>query len=72
MRSALDAGDPRSAIGWLDDAMGVKAAGELPADEFLSRKVDPILDKISAHGIQSLTEQERRVLEAARERMDKR
>jgi membrane associated rhomboid family serine protease len=48
------------------------AESELPADEFLSRKVDPILDKISAHGIQSLTEQERRVLEAARERMDKR
>jgi membrane associated rhomboid family serine protease len=45
---------------------------ELPADEFLSREVDPILDKISAHGIQSLTERERRILEAARERMGKR
>ena len=45
---------------------------DLPADEFLSREVDPILDKISAHGIQSLTERERRVLEAARERMGKR
>ena len=29
---------------------------ELPAAEFLSREVDPILDKISAHGIQSLTD----------------
>jgi membrane associated rhomboid family serine protease len=44
---------------------------ELPADEFLSREVDPILDKISAHGIQSLTERERRILEAARQRMGK-
>ena len=45
---------------------------EVPADDFLTREVDPILDKISAHGIQSLTERERRILEAARERMGKR
>ena len=45
---------------------------EVPAEDFLSREVDPILDKISAHGIQSLTERERRILEAARERMGKR
>jgi membrane associated rhomboid family serine protease len=45
---------------------------EGPPDDFLSREVDPILDKISAHGIQSLTERERRILEAARERMGKR
>ena len=45
---------------------------ELSADEFLSKQVDPILDKISAHGIQSLTERERKILEAARERMGKR
>jgi membrane associated rhomboid family serine protease len=45
---------------------------ETPAEDFLSREVDPILDKISAHGIQSLTERERRILEAARERMGKR
>lgn len=45
---------------------------DLPPDEFLSREVDPILDKISAHGIQSLTERERRILEAAREKMAKR
>jgi hypothetical protein len=44
----------------------------LPADEFLSREVDPILDKISAHGIQSLTDRERRILETARQRMGKR
>jgi membrane associated rhomboid family serine protease len=38
-------------------------------EEFMRREVDPILDKISAHGIQSLTERERRILERARERM---
>lgn len=42
---------------------------ELTPDEFLSKEVDPILDKISAHGIQSLTEREKRILEAARARM---
>lgn len=41
----------------------------LPPEEFISREVDPILDKISAHGIQSLTERERKILEAARKRM---
>jgi membrane associated rhomboid family serine protease len=45
---------------------------DLPPAEFLSKEVDPILDKISAHGIQSLTERERRILEAAREKMAKR
>jgi len=45
---------------------------ELPPEEFLSKEVDPILDKISAHGIQSLTEREKRILQAAREKMGKR
>jgi len=45
---------------------------ELPPAEFISKEVDPILDKISAHGIQSLTERERQVLEAARKKMAKR
>ena len=45
---------------------------DLPSDEFISREVDPILDKISAHGIQSLTERERKILEAARAKMAKR
>jgi hypothetical protein len=42
---------------------------DLPAAEFLAKEVDPILDKISAQGIQSLTERERRILETAREKM---
>jgi membrane associated rhomboid family serine protease len=45
---------------------------DLPEEEFITREVDPILDKISAHGIQSLTERERRILEAARNKMAKR
>lgn len=44
---------------------------DLPPEEFISKEVDPILDKISAHGIQSLTERERRILEAARKKMTK-
>jgi len=39
--------------------------------DFISREVDPILEKISAHGIHSLTERERKILEAARERMER-
>ena len=37
--------------------------------DYISREVDPILDKISAHGIHSLTARERRILEEARKRM---
>lgn len=44
----------------------------LAPEEFISREVDPILDKISAHGIQSLTPRERQILEAARAKMEKR
>jgi membrane associated rhomboid family serine protease len=44
---------------------------ELSTDEFVKSEVDPILDKISRHGIQSLTAREREILEKARERMAK-
>ena len=50
----------------------IEAESEMPAEEFISKEVDPILDKISAHGIQSLTERERKILEAARKKMAKR
>ena len=46
-----------------------KPEEDLPAAEFLSGEVDPILDKISAHGIHSLTAQERETLERARKKM---
>lgn len=42
---------------------------ELPTGDFISQEVDPILDKISAQGIHSLTERERKILEAARAKM---
>ncbi len=47
-------------------------AEEMPPAEFISREVDPILEKISAHGIQSLTTRERQILEAARSKMARR
>jgi membrane associated rhomboid family serine protease len=46
-----------------------KTDENLSADEFLQREVDPILDKISAHGIQSLTVREKQILEKARVKM---
>lgn len=49
-----------------------KMEGDLPSAEFISKEVDPILDKISEHGINSLTERERKILEAARSKMAKR
>ncbi len=56
----------RSAAGWQQPAPPTE---EIPPAEFISKEVDPILDKISAHGIQSLTPRERRILELAREKM---
>ncbi len=44
---------------------------EVPSEEFMSKEVDPILEKISAHGIKSLTDRERQILQAARARMSK-
>jgi hypothetical protein len=46
-----------------------KVADEKSASDFMENEVDPILDKISAHGIQSLTARERQILEAARKRV---
>lgn len=51
---------------------GSENSGDVSQEEFISREVDPILDKISQHGIQSLTEHERKILEAARNKMAKR
>jgi membrane associated rhomboid family serine protease len=44
---------------------------EVPTDQFVQNEVDPILDKISAHGIQSLTAREREILESARKKMSR-
>ena len=50
----------------------VETGEEFSTDEFLQKEVDPILDKISAHGIQSLTAREREILEKARAKMQRR
>lgn len=50
----------------------VQAEPEAAPEEFISKEVDPILDKISAHGLQSLTERERKILDAAQKKMSKR
>lgn len=42
----------------------VEAEGTPAPREFISREIDPILDKVSVHGMQSLTAEERRILEA--------
>lgn len=42
---------------------------EADADEFMAREIDPILEKISSQGIQSLTARERKTLEEARKKM---
>jgi membrane associated rhomboid family serine protease len=41
-------------------------------EEFIREAVDPILDKISAQGINSLTQKERKILETARQQMGSR
>jgi hypothetical protein len=48
------------------------APPDISPTEFISREVDPILDKISAQGSQSLTAKEREILEAARSKMRRR
>ncbi|HLP76948.1 MAG TPA: rhomboid family intramembrane serine protease [Candidatus Paceibacterota bacterium] len=51
---------------------GKVISADVPEEEFISKEVDPILDKISEHGIQSLTPREREILERARNKMGKR
>ncbi len=53
------------------------AAAEEPSrppisGDFISREIDPILEKISTHGFQSLTEKEKQTLASARDRMNRR
>jgi membrane associated rhomboid family serine protease len=44
---------------------------ELGPTDFISKEVDPILEKISAQGLHSLTEREKKILEAARAKIEK-
>ena len=41
----------------------------MSARAYITEQIDPILDKISRHGIGSLTDAERRVLEKGREKI---
>jgi membrane associated rhomboid family serine protease len=66
-RSAVKVRFPKSSWRREDDFEGGR-----DDSEFISREVDPILDKIAAHGIHSLTDRERKILEAARHKMEKR
>jgi len=43
----------------------------LSREEFMRQKIDPILDKISRDGMQSLTKEERKILESAKDFMQK-
>jgi membrane associated rhomboid family serine protease len=43
----------------------------LSREEFIREQVDPILDKISREGMQSLTKRERKILESAKDLMQK-
>jgi membrane associated rhomboid family serine protease len=55
----------------LEEPPKLSRPNDLEAADFISKEVDPILEKISAQGIHSLTERERKILEAARSKMDK-
>lgn len=44
---------------------------DLSPDEYMRESVDPILDKISREGMQSLTRRERKILESAKEQIGK-
>jgi membrane associated rhomboid family serine protease len=41
----------------------------MPADQFMAEEVDPILEKIAANGVASLTRSERQILERGREKI---
>ena len=63
---------------WLQDITGRMKPRPLPtprnmsSEEFIREQVDPILDKIAREGMQSLTRRERKILESAKDLMQKR
>jgi len=63
---------PREAQGPTPSRVTVESAPKTGAKDFMASEVDPILDKISAHGIHSLTAEERAILDRAQKRMAKR
>jgi membrane associated rhomboid family serine protease len=63
---------------WLQDISGRLKPRPRPtprnmsSEEFIQEQVDPILDKIAREGMQSLTRRERKILESAKDLMQKR
>jgi membrane associated rhomboid family serine protease len=63
---------------WLQDITGRLKPRPRPtprnmsSEEFVREQVDPILDKIAREGMQSLTRRERKILESAKDLMQKR
>jgi membrane associated rhomboid family serine protease len=63
---------------WLQDITGRMKSRPRPTprnmspEEFIQEEVDPILDKIAREGMQSLTRRERKILESAKDLMQKR
>jgi hypothetical protein len=41
----------------------------MSTEQFLAQKIDPVLDKISRHGLGSLSRRERQLLDQARQKM---
>lgn len=57
---------PKASSSWEPDPVPARRTEE---GDFISKEVDPILDKVNAHGIQSLTQVERDILEKAHEKL---
>jgi len=70
-RPASEAGSRWQRLEW-EAPRPERPAPPQPRDQFMAEEVDPILDKIGAHGIHSLTDREREILEKARARMARR
>ncbi|MEI6084390.1 MAG: rhomboid family intramembrane serine protease [Verrucomicrobiota bacterium] len=62
-------------LGWLHQLETRRqpkpAPRTLSPDEFMRQEIDPILDKISREGMQSLTKRERKILESAKDVIQK-
>lgn len=54
---------------WREAQQRRETERERNADEYMRREIDPILDKISKHGMDSLTREEKRKLKNAREHL---
>lgn len=63
------AAKPSRASGVSPRSSTYKPTPDMSSEEFISKEIDPILDKISEQGIQSLTDRERKILDSAHNRM---